>query len=290
MGFSVTKRFEQKIISGILDRALAEDLGRQGDITSRAIFSPTETARAVIRSKSSGVLSGVSLVARIFGKIDRRVQVRPLLRDGAALAPGMKICLLSGPVRAILAGERTVLNFLQRLSGIATLTAHYARAIAHTRARLLDTRKTTPGLRLLEKQAVLHGGGGNHRFGLYDMVLIKDTHVKRAGGTARALELALRARGKARTPKIEVEVQTIPEFEQALIGGPDRIMLDNMSVRDMRACVEKATASGSLIELEASGNVTLKTIAAVAETGVNFISSGSITHSAPALDIHLLII
>ena len=289
MGFSVTKRSEQKILSTILDHALAEDFGRRGDITSKVIFRPNDITRAVIRSKFNGILSGISLVAPLFSKIDRRVRVRPLLRNGAALAPGTEICTLAGPVRTILAGERTALNFLQRLSGIATLTARYAGAIAHTRARLLDTRKTTPGLRLLEKQAVVHGGGCNHRFGLYDMMLIKDTHVKRAGGIAQALGKTLRARGKARTPKIEIEVQTIPEFEQALVLGPDRIMLDNMSVRDMRACVEKVLASGATVELEASGNITLETIAAIAETGVDFISCGAVTHSAPALDIHLLI-
>ncbi|MBN2189287.1 MAG: nicotinate-nucleotide diphosphorylase (carboxylating), partial [Chitinispirillaceae bacterium] len=166
----------------------------------------------------------------------------------------------------------------------------YVAAIAHTRATLLDTRKTTPGLRYFEKLAVRHGGGANHRFGLFDMMLIKDTHVKRAGGVGPALKKALAARGNATLPAIEVEVQTMAEFETALALRPDRIMLDNMDLDAMRSCVEKTVASGARVELEASGTITLDTIAAVAETGVDFISCGAITHSAPAPDLHLIIV
>ncbi|MBN1128695.1 MAG: carboxylating nicotinate-nucleotide diphosphorylase [Chitinispirillaceae bacterium] len=278
----------QKQLSTLLDRALAEDLGKAGDITSNALFSRKERAGAVIRSKEAGVLSGAYLLAPLYAKIDPSLSVSVLLADGAVLAPGADICRLNGSVRSILAGERVALNFLQRLSGIATLTARYAAAIRHTKAKLLDTRKTTPGLRPLEKLAVRHGGGENHRAGLFDMVLIKGTHVKRCGGVTAALKKAMASRGKAQEPKIEIEVQNAAEFEEALALRPDRIMLDNMSAEGMRGCVEKMLACGMRVELEASGNISPDNAAEVAETGVDFISCGAITHSAKALDIHLI--
>jgi nicotinate-nucleotide pyrophosphorylase (carboxylating) len=292
MGVHVTHDTTGQTISDILDRALAEDLtARNVDITSQAIFSPDDRAKAVIKSKATGVLSGVFLLAPLFAKIEPRLAIDTGgAVDGGRLLPGTEICRLEGPVLGILAGERTALNLLQRLSGIATLTAAYAGAIAHTRARLLDTRKTTPGLRLLEKMAVRHGGGTNHRFGLFDMILIKDTHVKRAGGVAAALRKAMSGRGDKKEPKIEIEVQTVDECVEALALGPDRIMLDNMNTGDMRRCVSMVRLSGAKVELEASGGITLETIASVAETGVDFISCGALTHSAPALDIHLVIV
>lgn len=277
-------------IDGLLDRAIDEDLGTGGDCTSNALFPEDECAEAVIQSKEAGILSGVLLLKPLFSKINPSVLVTIPLDDGSELSPGSVICRLTGPVRGILAGERIALNFLQRLSGIATLTSQYCAAMVNTGARLLDTRKTTPGLRLLEKLAVRHGGGMNHRFGLFDMMLIKDTHVKRCGGVTAALEKALQSRGHATRPKIEVEVQSVREFEEAVELRPDRIMLDNMSLSAMRQCVEKKIAARAGVELEASGNVTLESIAAVAETGVNFVSCGSITHSAKALDIHLVIV
>jgi nicotinate-nucleotide pyrophosphorylase (carboxylating) len=285
-------------ISDLLDCALAEDLGsppgslgKGGDCTSNALFSALDTGRAVIRSKENGVLSGAYLCAPLFAKIDPSLSLTMCADDGAPLAPGTEICRLSGKVQSILAGERTALNFLQHCSGIATLTSRYVAAIRHTGAKLLDTRKTTPGLRLLEKKAVRHGGGMNHRSGLFDMMLIKNTHIKRCGGVTAALTKALSARGPAKWPKIEIEVQSVREFDEALRLQPDRIMLDNMSVSAMRACVEKMTKSGGIrSELEASGNITLDTVAEVAETGVDFISCGAITHSAPALDIHLIML
>jgi len=289
VGISVIASEFQQYLSGLIDRALAEDLGKAGDISSLAIFSKSDTARAVIKSKASGVLSGAYLLEPLFSRIDPGIAVTLLLKDGDPLFRDAIICRLEGPVRGMLCGERIALNFLQRLSGIATLTARYVSAIAHTSATLLDTRKTVPGLRPLEKRAVRHGGGMNHRQGLYDMMLIKDTHVKRAGGVTPALEKAFAARGGSRLPAIEVEVQSIAEFEEALVMSPDRIMLDNMAIPDLRACVEKKIASGAAIQLEASGSITLESIAAVAETGVDFISCGAITHSAPALDIHLVI-
>ncbi len=277
-------------ICGILLRALEEDLGTRGDVTSETIFPDDDAAFAVIASKDEGVLSGSTLIPRIFSFCDPRIAVELRRSDGDAVRKGSVICEITGPVRGILAGERTALNFLQRLSGIATLTSKYAAAISHTRCRLLDTRKTTPTLRSLEKSAVLHGGGCNHRFGLHDMVLIKDTHVKRAGGIAAALEKVLSNREiKGFRLAVEVEVQSKGEFETAIVYGPDRIMLDNMPVEEMRACVALRNESHNSVELEASGNITIDTISPVAETGVDFISVGALTHSAPALDIHLVI-
>jgi nicotinate-nucleotide pyrophosphorylase (carboxylating) len=290
VGISVIDTEFQRYFSSLIDRALAEDLGKDGDITSNALFSKTDLAKAVIKSKAAGVLSGAYLLKPLFSRIDSSIATDLLLQDGDPLFKNTIICRIEGPVQGILCGERIALNFLQRLSGIATLTSRYVAAVAHTGATLLDTRKTVPGLRPLEKKAVLHGGGMNHRHGLYDMMLIKDTHVKRAGGVSQALKKAFAARGGSRTPAIEIEVQTIAEFEEALVMSPDRIMLDNMSLDDLRSCVGKKAASNSTIELEASGAITLDSIAAVAETGVDFISCGAITHSAPVLDIHLVIL
>jgi nicotinate-nucleotide pyrophosphorylase (carboxylating) len=276
-------------IDGIIKSALAEDCGRQGDITSQAIFDEKAVGRAIIKSKEPGVISGVYLLGPIFKAVDPSLTVECRVSDGTAVAPGTVICSLHGPLRGILAGERLALNFLQRLSGIATATNACVKAISHTSARLLDTRKTTPLLRLLEKRAVLHGGGVNHRFGLFDMVLIKDTHVKAAGGVTNALTKAKGfVSGLPLPVKIEVEVQNLSEFLEAVGMAPDRIMLDNMSVELMADCVQRVRKSGVRIELEASGNITMHTIAAVAQTGVDFISMGSLTHSVKALDIHLI--
>jgi nicotinate-nucleotide pyrophosphorylase (carboxylating) len=219
--------------------------------------------------------------------VDNAIVCRPECEDGSRLSRGTVIARLEGPVRGVLAGERVILNILQRLSGVATLTARMAAAIGAHPARLLDTRKTTPGMRSLEKKAVRDGGGTNHRFGLFDMVLIKDTHVKAAGGVGEAIRRVRKARQGLPVVKIEAEVQSEVEFREALGEKPDIIMLDNMDCAAMAACVRQARGSGVL--LEASGNVTLETIGAVAATGVDFISTGSVTHSAPALDIHLVI-
>jgi nicotinate-nucleotide pyrophosphorylase (carboxylating) len=282
-----------QIFLSLISHALAEDLGAhgvRGDITTAALFDTANTGRAVIKSKQTGILSGMQILEPLFHHLDPALSVEPLLRNGDGLSPDSVICRLQGTVRGILAGERVALNFLQHLSGIATATHALAGLISHTGARLLDTRKTTPLLRLLEKEAVVHGGGQNHRFGLFDMILIKDTHVKAAGGVAPAIKKAKGFVAASGTNvKIEVEIQTMEEFSQALYGGVDRIMLDNMSVADMAACVASARKGGTGVELEASGNVSAQTIVAIAETGVDFISVGAITHSAPALDIHLVI-
>lgn len=280
---------EKNEITSILKNALREDLDEAGDITSQAIFEETDFAKAQIRSKATGVLSGAYLIKPLFELVDETVQVELLCEDGLALEPGRKICSISGPVRAILAGERTILNLLQRLSGIATVTSSMVKELAGTDTQLLDTRKTTPGLRLLEKRAVVHGGGSNHRFGLFDMILIKDTHVKRAGGVKEALGKALKWRGDKKLPLIEVEVQSVEEFLEAATLGADRIMLDNMTPEEIKICVEERNGQALPAALEVSGNVTIQTLPAIADTGVDFISSGAITHSAPALDIHLII-
>ncbi|MFP4163458.1 MAG: carboxylating nicotinate-nucleotide diphosphorylase [Chitinispirillaceae bacterium] len=279
---------EKSEITSILRNALKEDLNDAGDITSEAIFGESDYARAVIRSKESGVLSGAFLIKPLFELVDDSVAVELLSFDGEELEPGKKICTLAGPVKAILAGERTALNLLQKLSGIATATSEMTKMLSD-RTCLLDTRKTTPGLRIIEKKAVVHGGGHNHRFGLYDMILIKDTHVKRAGGVKEALGKALRWRGEKSEPRIEIEVQTVDEFMEAASLSPERIMLDNMTPDEIGICVEERNSRDLPVELEVSGNVTPDTLPAIADTGVDFISSGAITHSAPALDIHLVI-
>lgn len=286
----MTLEIMKEHINRIVTDALTEDLGDQGDVTSKSIFSDSDNASAVIRSKGHGILSGTYLIEPILTFLNSPAHFEILCKDGCVLEPGTVIARLTGPVKDILAAERTILNFLQRLSGIASATSNYTKAIAHTSTRLLDTRKTTPGLRYLEKLAVVHGGGLNHRIGLFDMILIKDTHVKRSGGVAPALQRAIEYRKlNNMNIKIEVEVQSIDEFKTAITLHPDRIMLDNMSVDQMRECVGIIKNNSLKIEIEASGNITLSSIVAVAETGVDFISSGSITHSAPSLDIHLLI-
>ncbi|MCX7727702.1 MAG: carboxylating nicotinate-nucleotide diphosphorylase [Chitinispirillaceae bacterium] len=275
----------------IIKEALREDLSERGDITSKALFSASESAKAVIKSKAKGILSGSYIIEPLFKECDERLKIEIMLEDGQALFPDTVICKIEGPIVGILAGERTALNLLQRLSGIATYTNKFVSAISHTNAKLLDTRKTTPMLRLLEKKAVYDGGGRNHRFGLYDMFLIKDTHIKHSGGAEIALKkvLDLRENSDYKNLKIEIEVQSIEEFKKILELNPDRIMLDNMSIEEMKECVNYRNSKNSKVELEASGNVTLERVKQVAETGVDFISSGAITHSAPALDIHLII-
>jgi nicotinate-nucleotide pyrophosphorylase (carboxylating) len=278
-------------IEELIGKALHEDLGREGDITSKAVFGEHQKGRALIRSKGTGTLSGVFLIEPIFHAIDPALKIKTMLPDGSKLNPGSEICSLEGSLQSICAGERLALNFLQHLSGIATATAKLAGLISHTGARILDTRKTTPLLRSLEKRAVTHGGGMNHRFGLFDMVLIKDTHVKAAGGVARALAKARPAIAALKKPvKVEVEVQTTEELLEALPFAPDRIMLDNMPVAQMAECVKRVRSSAPRIELEASGNVDEYSVVAIAETGVDFISVGAITHSVKAMDIHLIIV
>jgi nicotinate-nucleotide pyrophosphorylase (carboxylating) len=273
----------------IVRRALEEDIG-SGDVTTLWIMSPAARLHGRFLVKKAGVVAGLLVAGLVFELLDPEVRFRPLVADGTAVFPGDVVAEVVGPGRAILSGERTALNFLQRMSGIATLTRRYVEAVAGTRAIILDTRKTAPGLRLLDKWAVRLGGGQNHRMGLYDMVLIKDNHIAAAGGITEAVERVQQERRREletcpeRSRRIEVEVKNLDELEEALALGVDRIMLDNMDLATMRQAVE---VTAGRAELEASGGVNLETVAAIAATGVDYISVGALTHSVRALDISL---
>jgi nicotinate-nucleotide pyrophosphorylase (carboxylating) len=259
--------------------ALAEDVG-EGDVTTDATVDADAVGTAELVTRAPGVVSGLSAAEAVFRALDPDIRFERLVDDGDALAGPGAVARVSGSQRAILTGERAALNFLGRLSGIATLTRRYVDAVAGTGVAILDTRKTTPGLRALEKQAVASGGGRNHRFGLDDGVLVKDNHLRAAGSVSNAVE---RLRATTNLP-IEVECDTLEQVEEALAAGADAILLDNMSVDELRAAVELARGRA---RLEASGGVTLDTVRAVAETGVDEISIGALTHSAPALDVSL---
>ena len=270
--------------SRLLDLALAEDIGG-GDITSTLTVAAGWRARGRMLAKAAGVVSGLEVAGEVFRRVDPTIVFTPLVADGDAVAVMTPIATVEGPARSLLAGERVALNLLQRLSGVATLTARYVDAVRETKARIVDTRKTTPGLRALEKAAVRHGGGHNHRFGLTDGVLIKDNHLAAVGGAdrvARAVRLA--RQGAPHTLRIEIEVTTLDELAQALEAGADIVLLDNMEIGDVRKAV--AMTDGRAL-LEASGGVMLESVAAIAATGVDLISVGALTHSAPALDISL---
>jgi nicotinate-nucleotide pyrophosphorylase (carboxylating) len=268
----------------IVDLALAEDIG-SGDVTSRSTVSADANARAVMRVKQAGVISGLTVAQMVFARVDAALECAPLIADGTQVEPGTQVAEISGTARSILLGERVALNFIQRLSGVATLTQRYVSAVWGTRARIVDTRKTTPGMRVLEKLAVQAGGGHNHRFGLSDGVLIKDNHLAAIGGSTPVAVAVARARQLApHTLKIEVEVTSLDEVRNAMDAGADIIMLDNMSIDDMARAVG-IVAGHALIE--ASGGITLDNVKEVANTGVDFISIGALTHSAPSLDISL---
>jgi nicotinate-nucleotide pyrophosphorylase (carboxylating) len=270
----------------LIDLALSEDIGG-GDVTSLYFIPEKRIARAFVTARSEGVVSGVGLAARVFRKVDPSLDVEELIPDGNRVSGGELLLRIEGRARSILTAERTALNFLQRLSGIATLTARYVDGVKDTSTRILDTRKTTPGYRLLEKQAVVDGGGVNHRMGLYDRAMVKDNHLVAEGG-ADAIQAAIR-RLKAEKPDVEVELEA-DNLDQVRcfmeMEGVDHILLDNMSPEELR---EAVTVRGERITpaLEASGGVTLKTVRDIAGTGVDFISVGALTHSAPALDIGL---
>ena len=269
----------------LIERALEEDVGA-GDWTTLWTVGEKARAEAVIVAKAEGVLAGARIVAAVFERVDPALKVEFEAADGERLAPGARVCTLRGPARAILTGERTALNFLQRLSGIASLTRRFVDRIEGTGAIILDTRKTTPGWRSLEKAAVRVGGGSNHRTGLFDMVLIKENHIAAAGGIVEAVE-RVREHNSAGLA-VEVEVTSLEELDIAIRAGVDRILLDNMSLEMMREAVELTRRfEPDRPELEASGNMSLERVRAVAETGVDFISVGALTHSAPALDLSL---
>lgn len=266
--------------------ALAED-GAEADITTLSTVPEQQQASGSILTREAGVIAGLAIAAAAFRLLDDNVSVELLVQDGAHVEPGDVLAHLSGPARALLSAERVALNFLGRLSGIATLTNRCVQAVEGTHARILDTRKTTPGLRSLEKAAVLLGGGQNHRFGLSDGVLIKDNHIKAAGGIAQAIEAARRT--APHLLKIEVECETLAEVQQALKARADVVLLDNMDTHMMHNAVVLIRRDAPLVLIEASGNIGTngEKLRAVASTGVDFISLGALTHSAPNFDVSL---
>ncbi len=270
----------------LIRHALVED-GAEADITTLCTVPVEQQSQADIIARQAGVIAGLTVAAATFRELDPRVLVELLVEDGAIVQAGQKVAHISGPARAILSAERVALNFLGHLSGIATLTAQCVRALEGTKARILDTRKTTPGLRSLEKEAVRLGGGQNHRFNLSDGVLIKDNHIKAAGGISQAISLARRQ--APHLLKIEVECETLIEVQEALEAETDVILLDNMPVETIRSAVEFIRSTSPKVLIEASGSIGTNpvTLAAVAATGVDFISLGAITHSAPQFDVSL---
>ncbi|MBK1825927.1 carboxylating nicotinate-nucleotide diphosphorylase [Haloferula rosea] len=272
--------------SALIDAALAEDIG-PGDVTSEYFVPEDRQVRALLVAREEGCLAGVEVAAEVFRRVDPAIDVQVLLTDGSRVSAGAHVLIADGPARGILTAERTALNFLQRLSGVATATRRYVDAVAETSARILDTRKTTPGWRLLEKAAVLAGGGTNHRMGLYDRAMVKDNHLVAEHDPA-SLQDAIR-RLKETHPEVEVELEA-DELEQVeaflALEGVDHILLDNMSLEELRKAVALRGDHPRPL-LEASGGVTLETVQGIAETGVDFVSVGAITHSVMALDLAL---
>lgn len=269
-------------IDRLIEAALDEDLGRAGDITTRACVPEDATARATIGAREAGTIAGLDLAAAVFRKLDPSIAVTLLCRDGDRVAPGAVLARIEGRAWSVLSAERVALNLLGHLCGIATATAEYADRIKHTRARVTCTRKTTPGLRALEKYAVRCGGGANHRFGLDDAVLIKDNHIAVAGGVVPALRAAKAAVGHL--VKIEIEVDSLEQLDAVLAEGADAVLLDNMDVSTLAEAVRRIRGR---LTAEASGGVRLDTIAAIAETGVDLVSVGRLTHSVKSLDVGL---
>jgi nicotinate-nucleotide pyrophosphorylase (carboxylating) len=267
--------------------AIQEDLDSYGDITSQAVIASSQICRARIIAKQPGVIAGLNVAAKVFQRVDPMIGFVPSVSDGDRVRTGDVVAEVSGSVAGVLAAERIALNFLQRLSGIATLTARFVQQVAGSKTRILDTRKTTPGFRLLEKHAVRMGGGKNHRFGLYDMAMIKENHIAAAGSIRNAVERCrtyLAENGQ--DAQIEIEVSNLRDLREALRFKLDRIMLDNMSIEDIREAVSIVAGKTAL---EVSGGVSLATVKAIAATGVDYISVGALTHSADALDLSLLV-
>jgi nicotinate-nucleotide pyrophosphorylase (carboxylating) len=265
----------------LIRQALAEDTGG-GDITTKAIIPSDHMSEAEFVAKGSFVVAGLPFVAEVFSAVDGTVKFEPLVEEGAKVRKSDVIARLRGNTASLLEGERVALNIFQRLCGIATLTSRFVRKVEDIDCTILDTRKTSPGMRFMEKYAVRVGGGTNHRLGLYDGILVKDNHVRAAGGIGKAVKLAKKIKKRGRP--VEVEATTIAEVKEALEAGADIIMLDNMPIKEMKKAVRFAKGKA---KLEASGNVTLKNVREIAETGVDFISVGALTHSAPAADISL---
>jgi nicotinate-nucleotide pyrophosphorylase (carboxylating) len=269
-------------LATLVAQALAEDVG-SGDVTTIATIAEDARARALITQKAPGVVYGLQAAAATFAQLDAQAASEPLTEEGVWREQGGPVMAVRGRARALLTAERTALNFLAHLSGVATMAARAARAVEGTGARVSDTRKTTPGLRALEKAAVRVGGASNHRAGLYDAILIKENHIAAAGGIAAAIAAA-RARAPQLAATLEVEVRDPEEIEQALAAGASRLLLDNMDERQLRAAVAQVAGRA---QLEASGGVTLQTLRACAETGIEWVSMGALTHSAPALDVSM---
>ncbi len=269
-------------LGALVREALAEDVG-PGDVTTEATVPAQARARALITQKAPGAIYGLQVAEAVFAELDPAMQAQRLIAEGLWREQGGPVLSVEGLARALLTGERTALNFLAHLSGVASMAARAAGAVQGTGARVLDTRKTTPGLRTLEKAAVAAGGASNHRAGLYDAILIKENHIVAAGGIGPAVESA-RAAAPALADTLEVEVRDPEEIEQALAAGAPRLLLDNMSEQQLRAAVQQVAGRASL---EASGGVTLQSLRSAAETGVEWISMGALTHSAPALDLSL---
>ena len=287
-----------KSIIDLIQAALKEDVG-PGDLTSRACLVPNP-AKAEIIAKQDGILSGLKTALLVFNIVDSANFFEAFIKDGDSFKKGDRLIAIDGFNLTLMASERVSLNFLGHLSGIATLTNHFVNKIKGTKCQILDTRKTTPGWRMLEKEAVAHGGGKNHRFGLYDMILVKDNHIASAGSITKALDQIEEYLQSEEykdcfkiSPdkiKVEVEIATEAQLEEAMKCKVDRIMLDNQSLESLQSLVEKAREINPDIELEASGNVSLDTVAGIATTGVDFISIGALTHSAPVVDLSMKII
>jgi nicotinate-nucleotide pyrophosphorylase (carboxylating) len=279
---------ERLAASRLIDLALAEDLGSDGDLTSAAIIPPSAHGEAAFVVRPGGVLAGLPVVKQVVENVSPRLELEVVREDGSLIRAGERVAVLRGPMRQILTAERTALNFLQRLSGVATLTRRYVDAVSGLPARILDTRKTTPGWRLLEKYAVRTGGGTNHRMGLFDGLLIKDNHLACLAGTVwDEVESRLTEFRKVYPHlPVEIEVDTLDQLERALPLA-DIVLLDNMTLDQLRIAVERRNRAFPKARLEASGGVNLQTVRGIAETGVDRISVGALTHSAPALDIGL---
>ena len=271
-------------IEKIIEQALVEDIGT-GDITTNSIVPPSLHAHGIIKTSENGMIAGLNIASLVFKKLDSKIDFQCKVNEGQEVSIGEILVKIHGPAQAILKGERIALNFLQRMSGIATMTSQYCHEVKDYPIRIVDTRKTTPGLRILEKYAVRIGGASNHRFGLYDAILIKDNHIALAGGVKPAIQLA--KKNASHTVKIEIEVENLSQLKEVLEESVDIIMLDNMDLTTMRKAVEMSRGK---VLLEASGGITLKTIKAVAQTGINLISVGSLTHSVKSLDINMEIL
>jgi nicotinate-nucleotide pyrophosphorylase (carboxylating) len=283
--------WQDRKLKGLIERALLEDVG-VGDITSKAVIDSDSMSCAKIKVKQSGVLAGIFLAEQVFKTVDRKIKFKLYKKDGSQIKKGETIALVCGKTKSIMQAERVALNFLQRLCGVATLTNEFVKKTRKNELKILDTRKTTPTLRFLEKYAVRMGGGENHRFGLYDMILIKDNHIRTCGSVKQAVLRAKSFLSKSKSKggiKIEVEVRNIRELEEATKSGVDRVMLDNMNTGDIRKCVKLVRSSKKKIEVEVSGSVDLNNVIKIARTGVDFISIGALTHSALALDLNLVL-